>query len=636
MKKRYDLFRIIFSVLITITLLVLELTIGDINLGINTFKNLVILPIALITYIFISYDLYIKAIKDVKKKKFFTEITLSIIATIAAFAIQEYVEGLAVIVFFQLGSAFEEFAINKSRKSIKAIMNLRPDSVTKYIDNKEIIVDPYSINLDDIIIVKPGERVPLDGIIIKGSSSLDTSSITGESIPVDVKENEEIISGVINLSSPLLIKVQKLFYESTINKILDLVENATNNKTEPEKFITKFSKIYTPTVIILAFLVSIIPPLFLGINKFDIWSSWIQTGASFLVISCPCSLVLSVPMAYFVGIGVASKNKAIIKGSAYLELLSKIKTLVLDKTGTITKGNFIVTDLVPVSSSSNEELLLLARNGEYYSNHPIAKAILDDQKDEINEKNLNSYQVIEGKGIKVMYNNKLLYVGKGNLLDAANIKYFKNDSVGTIIYVAYDNVFKGSIVIRDTLKPNTNKSINNLYKSGIKNIYMLTGDNEKVANSIAKEAHINNFYSDLLPLDKTKILEDIIKKDHYVAFAGDGVNDAPSISLASIGISMGQIGSDAAIEASDIIIMNDNLNSIAIAKNISKRTIRIVYQNIVFSLFIKFSIMILALVNSFIPFGITPLIMWLAIFADVGVTIICVLNSMRLMFKKKF
>ena len=640
-KEKFDITRIIIGIVVLIPLIVLNIIYGDKELinGIK-FELLITLPISLILYFLLSYDFFIKTFKNFKKKKFFDEITLTLIASIAAFVTGQYVEAVAVCLFFQIGEKFEDYAVNKSRNSIKDVLNLRADKVT-LVDlntNEEKEIDPYDANIDDIFIVKNGERVPLDGKVIKGESFIDTSSLTGESVPRKVKENDDILSGVINKGSPLYIKATKVFYDSTISKIMDMVENATNTKTSSEKFITKFSKYYTPIVIILAVFAAIIPPSIISLinqsTSLELWSKWIMTAANLLVVSCPCALVLSVPMAYFVGIGEASKVKMLIKGSAYLEDLNKLDTIILDKTGTITKGNFVLTDIYPQNNIDKDELVKLAKVAESYSLHPIALSILAFPSEaNYKKEDLTSVEEISGKGIKGIYNNKTLLVGNAELLKSENIEYKENKEVGTLIYVAYDNKFLGSLLIKDEIKEDSRDAIKDFYKNNIKNVYMLTGDNEKIASYVAKECSINNVCSSLLPLDKVnKVKEIVSKKDKNkkVAFIGDGVNDAPSMTLVDIAISMGVIGSDAAIEASDIVIMDDKLSTINKGKKIAKSTVSVVYQNIIFALIIKFAAIILALSNVLGSYMI-----WISIFADVGVTFLCVLNSLRLMLLSK-
>ncbi len=627
MKEKFDKIVLGLAFIATIVLLIVEILYGENSINGMSVNNIIILPISLVFYLLVSYDLFIDSFKAIKNKDFFNEVTLSLIATIAAFAIQEYCEGLAVVVFFQIGEKFEKYAVDKSRSSIKSIIDLRPDTVTLYNDQIEKVVEPFDVQIGDLIIVKSGERVPVDGIVQKGSSSLDTSSMTGESIPRKIKEGEKIISGVINIGSPLIIKVTKEFYNSTMSKMLDLVENASSTKTKSEKFITKFAKIYTPIVIALAFIIAIFPPLILGYNNPEIWSRYIRNGASFLVISCPCALVLSVPMAYFVSLGAASKNKVLIKGSTYLEKFRNIKNIVLDKTGTITKGNFVLSKVEPTSNVNKEELIELAMHAEYYSNHPIAKAIIRDEKPKLDSNLLKDYKEIDGKGVYVVYKDKVLLAGNEKLLDEYKINYSKNNTVFTKIYVAYDGKFKGTLEIKDEIKETSKLAISNFHKNGIQNVIMLTGDNDKIANEVAKEVGVDKVYASLLPLDKVNKLEEI-KKTGTTLFIGDGVNDAPSLSLADIGVAMGGIGSDITIESSDAVIMDDDLNKVNEVIHTSKANQKVVYENIIFALIIKIGTMILSLIPN-LP--IEPYIMWFAIFADVGVTIICVINSLRLL-----
>lgn len=635
MKKKFDFYSLILATIVTIVLLVVHILWGEVNLGINNLNTLVILPISLIFYLLVSYDLFIEAFKKIKHKQFFDEVTLSLIATIAAFAIGEYVEALAVVVFFQIGERFEKYAVDKSRNSIKSILNLRPDKVTLYNDEIEKVVEPFDVNIGDHFIVKSGERVPIDGKVIKGKSTLDTSSMTGESIPRSIKEGEEVISGVINLGSPLIIEATKEFYNSTISKMLDLVENASSQKANSEKFITKFAKIYTPIVIFLAVVVAILPPLIINYSDPGTWANYIRTAASFLVISCPCALVLSVPMSYFVSLGEASKIKVLIKGSTYLDKFTKLENVVLDKTGTITKGNFVINEIVTQDNFNKNELLMLAQYGEYYSNHPIALAIIQDKKDTLDKNLLSNYQEIEGRGVKVNYNNKELLVGNAKLLKENDIEFKNVDSPFTLIYVAYDYKYLGYIEIKDQIKETSINAIKNYHKNGIKNVVMLTGDNDKIAEAVSKEAGVDKYYANLLPLDKTNKLEEIIKNEGKAttAFIGDGINDAPSLTKADIGISMGGIGSDITIDSSDVVIMDDDLNKVNKVIKIAKKNKLVVIENITFALFVKVLVMILSLIPN-LP--ISPYIMWFAIFADVGVTVICVLNSLRLSlnFKK--
>ena len=633
MKKKLDIIKILIGLVSTLVLLILDHTIGNYALGTTSVRLAILLPITILVFIFVNFDSFRKTIKNIKRKDFFNEVTLTLVASIAAFCILEFVEGLAVTTFFLLGEKFEEYAVNKSRDSIKEILNLRPDKATLLIDGKEKEVEPFDVNINSLIIVKNGERVPIDGVVYEGNSSLDTSSMTGESVPRKIKEGDEIISGVINIGSPLIIKTTKEFGDSMMSKMLDLVENASSNKTKTEKFITRFAKIYTPIVIALAFIVAIFPPLFINYSSLDTWAHFIRAGASFLVISCPCAIVLSVPMAYFVSLGEASKEKVLIKGSDYLDKFRKLSIAIFDKTGTITKGNFKINEINSVSTYSNEELLNLIKYAEYYSLHPIAKAILGDAKANLDKTLLKDYKEINGKGIEVIYKDKVLLVGNASLLESKNIPFAKVESPFTLIYCAYDGNYIGNITIRDELKDHIKEAITSLYKTGVTSTYMLTGDNENIAKEISKEANIKNYIANLLPLQKVEKLKDIKSQneDKIVAFIGDGINDAPSLATSDLGIAMGVKGSDLAIESSDAVIMDDDLSKVSKIIKISIKNHIIAMENIIFALGIKLIVMILSIIPNL---GIESYIMWLAIFADVGVTIICVLNSLRLMLKK--
>lgn len=625
MKKKITLFKNIIVSISLVILLIMHLLYGNNSIANNVVDNVIILPICLFFYLLLAYDLFIKMFRHILNKQFFDEITLTLLATIAAFCIGDYVESLAIITFFKWGEFIEDLGYKKSQDSLKYIMSIRPDKVTLYKDGKEEIIDPFSAKEGDIIIVKPGERIPLDGTIISGSSSLDTSSMTGESLPKDVTINDNVISGVINLTSPLIIKSNTTFFNSTVSQVLEMVENATNVKTKEEKFISKFSKYYTPIVVILAFIVSIFPPLIINYSSLEVWSDWIYKGASFLVVSCPCSLVISVPMAYFVSIGHASKYKSLIKGSIYLEKLNKLNKLVLDKTGTITKGNF---EIAKIQDFTDKSVLKFAKISEFYSSHPIAIAIKSGTPYIVEESKISDYTLVDGKGVSLLYDGKRLLSGNEKLMEENNISYTKSNDIGTIVYVSYDNQFLGFIVIKDTLKETSQKAIKQFSEYKINDVYMLTGDNQDVANEVASSCNIQHVYSNLLPTDKAKILDTILEnkdKKDVVGFVGDGINDAISLKKADIGISMGLIGSQAAIEASDIVIMNDDLSCINKLKKLAKRTIYIVYENMIFSIGIKVLILILTTTGILGQFA-----MWLAIFGDVGVTLICILNALRI------
>ncbi len=633
LNKKLDFIRILITAIVTISLVFIQIFLGEKEIGTTTVKYAIVLPIILVFYVLISFDLYVKSAKNIAKRDFFNETTLTLIASIAALAVGEFVEGLAVTVFFQIGEKFEKYAVNKSRDSIKAIIDLRPDTITLYNNKEEKVTDPFEAQIGDLFIVKNGERVALDGVIVEGTSSLDTSSMTGESTPRKCSVGDEIISGVINIGSPIVIKATKEFYNSTMSQMLDLVESASSNKAKTEKFITKFAKIYTPIVIALAFIVAVFVPLIIDYSNSEVWMRYIQVGASMLVISCPCAIVLSIPMAYFVSLGVASKNNVLVKGGSYLDNFRKINTVVMDKTGTITKGNFEISSIDPTNGFDQETLLNLVQHAEYYSSHPIALAILKD-KSTIDQSNLSEYKEISGKGVYTLFKGKELLAGNSKLLDDYHISFDKVATPFTIIYCAYDGKFIGTITIRDELKESSVSAINSFYKNGVKSTYMLTGDNEEIAKSVSEEANLTNYKANLLPLQKVEYLKSIKEKNSSkfnVCYVGDGINDAACLTTADVGISMGLAGSDLTIESSDAVIMNDNLEGINKTIKISKSNYRTVMVNLIFAISVKILVMILNLIPN-LP--IESFIMWFAIFADVGVTIICVLNSLRLMAKK--
>jgi len=625
--KKLDKILLIVSLFVTIALFVIELIFGETNIGITTVKIAIILPIALLFYSLNSYKLFLKSIKILGNKDFFNEITLTLIATIAAFAIQEFVEGLAIIVFYKIGEAFEDYATRKSRESIKSTVNLRADNV---ILQDGSIAEPFDVKLGDIIIVKPGERVPIDGIIIDGSTSIDTSSITGESIPRQASIGDEILSGVLVLDSVLKVQTTKLYTNSTMYKIMDIVENATNVKAKPVKFITKFARIYTPIVIALAFSIAIFVPLFVGISNAEIWYRYIRIGASFLVISCPCALVLSVPMSYFVSLGEASKHKTLIKGSVYLDRLAETKQIYLDKTGTLTKGNFVLTDIVPVNKDGKMKLLNYLKLGEAGSNHPIAKAINSYNFDTTYDKEkLSERKEIKGKGVEFKYDKNDIIIGNFEFLSEFCSDFAQKESIFTTIYVSENSHYIGCVVLKDEIKDTSISAIHTLHKMGIRKIEMLSGDDEQICHQIANECNLDGFHSKLLPFEKENIISNA--QIHPIVYVGDGINDSPSLIKADVGVSMGSIGSDVAVEASDVVIMNDDLTNLSNAIKIAKRNKKVVIFNIIFAIAIKIGVMILDLIPN-LP--IEPYIMYLAIFADVGVTIICVLNVLILLRRK--
>ncbi len=566
----------------------------------------------LFIYIFIAYDVLWQAIRNILHGQVFDENFLMCIATIGAFAIRSFDEAVAVILFYQVGEFFQSYAVGKSRKSIASLMDIRPDFANVLREGVIFTIDPEEVELDEIIIVQPGEKIPLDGKIIKGSSTLDTKALTGESLPREVYEGQEVISGCVNLTQTLHIKVTKLFYDSTVSKILELVENASEHKSKAENFITKFAKYYTPTVVLSALLLVVIPGAIT-----QNWLDWLYRALNFLVVSCPCALVISIPLSFFAGIGAASKKGILIKGSNYLEQLHKANIYVFDKTGTLTKGNFVVTRVFP--EENKEEILRLAAIAEAGSNHPIAQSIL-----KLVEVKETGYTIenIAGYGI-VAKKEDIILCGNDKLMEQRNISYVKEMGIGTVVYVAKNDKFIGSILISDEIKEETEAVIRSLNKMGGKTI-MLTGDNEAIAQHVSKQIGVTEFKASLLPQNKVEEVEKLLaakKEKDLLCFIGDGINDAPVLMRSDIGISMGGVGSDAAIEASDIVLMKDDLRGISTAKRIARKTMTIVIENIVFALGIKIAVLILSAI------GISN--MWLGVLADVGVAILAILNAMR-------
>ena len=584
-------------------------------------ENLLSISLFVVSYLFIGGEIVLTAIKNISRGEVFDENFLMSIATIGAFFIGEYPEAVAVMLFYQIGETLQGYAVNKSRKSIADLMNIRADYANVLINGKEIKVSPENVNINGIIIIKPGEKVPLDGVVLDGSSFIDTSALTGESVPRKVNIGDEILSGSINNSGVLKVKVTKEFGESTVSKILELVENATNKKAPTEKFITKFSKVYTPIVVVIAILVAIIPPILIKDTTF---SEWLYKALSILVVSCPCALVVSIPLGFFSGIGCASRRGILIKGGNYLEALRKSEIVVFDKTGTLTKGVFNVTE-INSKNITKEKLLEITAMGESQSNHPIAMSILRAYGKDINKEEIKYYEEISGYGVKANIRGDEVLLGNAKLMKINNIEFEEVYSIGTIVYVAINNEYEGSIVISDEIKEDVDSALYKLKSIGIRKTVMLTGDNKSVANKIAKLIGIDKVYAELLPGDKVSKIEEIIKeksKKGKVLFVGDGINDAPVLARADIGIAMGGIGSDAAIEAADVVLMRDKIESISEAISISKRTNKILWQNIILALTIKIGVMLLVVL------GLTN--MWAAVFADVGVTLIAVLNSIRI------
>ncbi len=574
------------------------------------------------SYLLVGGKVLLKAINNIRNGQVFDENFLMSIATLGAFAICEFSEGVAVMIFYQVGEFFQDIAVNRSRNSISDLMDIRPDFANLKQNDDYIKVSPYDVKVDDIILVKPGEKIPLDGIVIDGESMLDTSALTGESVPRKTKIGDSVLSGTINQKGLLTIKVLKPFTESSVSKILDLVENASSKKAKTENFITKFAKYYTPVVVILALSLAIFLPMIIDIS----YSESINRALIFLVVSCPCALVVSIPLGFFGGIGAASKNGILIKGGNYLEALNNVDTVVFDKTGTLTKGVFEVTAITPDNDFTSDELLELSAYAESFSNHPIAQSIINNYKKEINKDLITDYEEISGHGIKTKINNSIVLVGNKKLMEAENITYNNVDSIGTIIHVAIDNKYAGNIIVSDIIKEDSSKAIEKLKACGVKRTVMLTGDNKHVADSISKKLKLDEVYSELLPDGKVDHIEKLFKSKStkgVLVFVGDGINDAPVLARADVGISMGGIGSDAAIEASDVVLMTDEPSKIATTISIAKVTRKIVWQNIIFALVVKAIVLILG------AGGVAT--MWEAVFADVGVTLIAIFNSMRVM-----
>lgn len=607
MKKKKEVIIIISAILFVITLFV----------KMNQTLQLILM---LVAYILLGKDTVLKAIKNVEKGDFFDENFLMTVATLGAIMIGEYPEAVAVMLFYEVGELFQSYAINKSRKSIADMMDIKPEYANVIRDNKSQKIDPDEVQIGETIEIKPGERVPLDAIIIKGESTLDTSALTGESIPVEVREGATILSGCININALIIAKVTKEYFDSTVNKVLDLVENAASKKSTSERLITRFAKIYTPIVIGLAILLAILPPVISGEYNFRLW---IFRALSFLVVSCPCAFVISIPLSFFSGIGAASRAGVLIKGGNYLEALSKVDTVVLDKTGTLTKGVFNVQKVIVVDKNIKEDKFIsLVAMAESGSNHPISKSIQKYYNKEINTNSINSIKEISGKGIEAVIDNKKILVGNEKLINVP--KNISIDDIGTILYVEIDNKFTGYIIISDEIKKDSQKAIKGLKNMGIKKTIMLTGDIEKVAKKVGEDLGIDEIYTNLLPQDKVSKFEEIIKNKNSkgnVVFVGDGINDAPVLARADVGIAMGAMGSDAAIEAADVVIMTDEPSKIVTAIKSSKKTMKIAMQNII----LAFGVKAIALILS--ALGITD--MWMAVFADTGVTILAVLNSFR-------
>ncbi len=618
-KQKKMLYRIIVTFLLFAFLMVCEHT-G----GMDGWNKIVLFVIYLVPYLVIGYDIVYKAARNISHGQVFDENFLMMIATFGAFGVGEYSEAVAVMLFYQVGELFQGYAVGKSRQSISDMMDICPEYANIEEDGVLKQVDPDDVEVGSIIVVKPGERIPLDGIVVEGESLIDTAALTGESVPRSAKAGDEIISGCVNGSGTLKVKTTKEFDDSTVAKILELVENASSKKAKVENFITRFAKYYTPVVTISAVILAILPPLILGGG----WAEWIQRACIFLVISCPCALVISVPLGFFGGIGAASKIGVLVKGSNYLEAVAEMTTIVFDKTGTLTKGEFKVTDVI-TENGSKEELIELAALGEGYSNHPIANSIREAYGKELDLNRVTNTEEIAGHGIKAVIDGKTVLLGNEKLMKSESIFYTSCKSMGTVVYVACNGVFEGAVVISDTIKDGAKEAIRDMKQVGVRHTVMLTGDRREAAETVAQTLGIDEVHAELLPGGKVEQVEALLKAEKQkerLAFVGDGINDAPVLTRADIGIAMGSMGSDAAIEAADIVLMDDDVTKIASVVRIARKTLRIVKQNIVFALAIKALVLILG------ALGMAN--MWEAVFADVGVSVIAILNSMRTLNEK--
>jgi len=619
-KQKKMLYRIITAFVLFVVLMVLEHT-GVLE---QLPSQWLVFLIYLIPYLVIGYDIVYKAVRNISHGQVFDENFLMMVATFGAFGVKEYSEAVAVMLFYQVGELFQNYAVGKSRQSISDMMNICPEYANIEEDGVLTQVDPDDVEVGTIIVVKPGERIPLDGIVTEGTSMIDTAALTGESVPRRATVGDEIISGCVNGSSTIKVKVTKAFEDSTVARILELVENASSKKAKVENFITRFAKYYTPVVTIGAVILAILPPLILGGG----WADWIQRACIFLVISCPCALVISVPLGFFGGIGASSKIGILVKGSNYLEAVAEMTTIVFDKTGTLTKGEFKVSEVQPSADKNNtigkEELLEIAAYGEGYSNHPIANSIREAYGKTLSMERVTDTEEIAGHGIHTFIDGREVYLGNAKLMDAQNIAYTENKTAGTVVYVACNNVFAGSIVISDTVKEGSKDAIRDMKQVGVKKTVMLTGDRQAAADAGAAELGIDEVHAELLPADKVGQVEKLLgaqNEKERLAFVGDGINDAPVLTRADIGIAMGSMGSDAAIEAADIVLMDDDIRKIASLVKIARKTLGIVKQNIVFALAVKALVLLLG------ALGMAN--MWEAVFADVGVSVIAILNSMR-------
>ena len=610
MEEKEDLYKVIISTLIFFIALLID----------NVTLKIILYFIA---YIVVSYEIIINAVKNILKGEIFDENFLMALATIGAICIKEYPEAVTVMLLYQIGELFQDYAVNKSRKSISELMDIKPDYAWLIKNNKTNKVDPSDVNINDIIVVKPGEKIPLDGIIVEGESMLNTVALTGEAPYRNVQVNDEVISGFINVNGTLKVKVTKTYENSTVSKILDLVENASNKKSKSENFITKFAKYYTPIVVIIAVILAFIFPLVTHSS----FTPWLYRALSFLVVSCPCALIISVPLSFFGGIGAASRDGILIKGSNYLEKLANCEIIVCDKTGTLTEGVFKVQKVVS-KDYKEEDLLFYASAAEYYSNHPIALSLKEASQKEVDINKIKNTKEYAGKGVEISYDHKKIIVGNEKLFKDKKIEIEEVSDKGTIIFVAVNNKYAGYIVISDKIKDDSYVAMELFKNSSINKVVMLTGDKESASKDVCDELDIDEYYSELLPQDKVELVEKLMEEknpSNSLVFIGDGINDAPVLALCDIGISMGAIGSDAAIEASDVVIMTDEISKVSKAINISKKTMRIVRENIILAIAVKVAILILASI------GVAD--MWAAVFADVGVSFLAILNALRLLKK---
>ncbi|MDY3757511.1 MAG: heavy metal translocating P-type ATPase [Bacilli bacterium] len=613
MEEKEDLYKVIISTLIFFIALLID----------NVTLKIILYFIA---YIVVSYEIIINAVKNILKGEIFDENFLMALATIGAICIKEYPEAVTVMLLYQIGELFQDYAVNKSRKSISELMDIKPDYAWLIKNNKTNKVDPSDVNINDIIVVKPGEKIPLDGIIVEGESMLNTVALTGEAPYRNVQVNDEVISGCINVNGTLKVKVTKTYENSTVSKILDLVENASNKKSKSENFITKFAKYYTPIVVIIAVILAFIPPLVTHSG----FTPWLYRALSFLVVSCPCALVISVPLSFFGGIGAASRDGILIKGSNYLEKLANCEIIVCDKTGTLTEGVFKVQKVVS-KDYKEEDLLFYASAAEYYSNHPIALSLKEASQKEVDINKIKNTKEYAGKGVEISYDHKKIIVGNEKLFKDKKIEIEEVSDKGTIIFVAVNNKYAGYIVISDKIKDDSYVAMELFKNSSINKVVMLTGDKESASKDVCDELDIDEYYSELLPQDKVELVEKLMEEknpSNSLVFIGDGINDAPVLALCDIGISMGAIGSDAAIEASDVVIMTDEISKVSKAINISKKTMRIVRENIILAIAVKVAILILASI------GVAD--MWAVVFADVGVSFLAILNALRLLKNNNF